>query len=92
MVRRKSKPKAVETSVLPALKELGAQKGIDPNILFDAIEDALILAYKRNFGSTGNVRVQLNRDDGTYHVYAQKTVTEEVTNEVGAGASHTEGL
>ena len=42
---------------MQAFEELGKEKGIAPEILFDAIEAALISAYKRNFGSAQNVRV-----------------------------------
>lgn len=82
MTSKKSKAKDEGQSFLEALKELGREKGIAPEILFDAIEAALISAYKRNFGSAQNVRVALNRDTGSYHVYAIKTVVEEVENDV----------
>jgi N utilization substance protein A len=49
-------------------------------VLFDAIEAALISAYKRNFSSAQNVRVALDRETGEIHVYARKTVMEEVTD------------
>ena len=78
-VKYKSK---ASPSFLGALNELCAQKGIEPTIMFEAIESGLILAYKRNFGSAGNVRVAINREDGTYHVYAVKTVVETVEDEV----------
>lgn len=82
MASRKNKAKETEQGFLEALKELGREKGIAPEILFDAIEAALISAYKRNFGSAQNVRVALNRDTGSYHVYAIKNVVEEVENDV----------
>ncbi len=82
MSSKKSKAKDEGQGFLEALKELGREKGIAPEILFDAIEAALISAYKRNFGSAQNVRVSLNRDTGSYHVYAIKTVVEEVENDV----------
>ena len=81
MVRKTSKAKATSPSFLPALKELCAQKGIDSAMLFDAIEVALVTAYKKNFGDKSKVRVQINRDDGTYHVYAIKDVVDTVRND-----------
>ncbi|MDR3563759.1 MAG: transcription termination factor NusA [Negativicutes bacterium] len=59
-----------------AFEQLGKEKGISPEVLFDAIEAALISAYKRNFSSAQNVRVALDRDTGEIHVYARKTVVE----------------
>ena len=59
--RSKAKAKKEETGFLDALKELAAEKGVEEEVLFDAIEAALISAYKRNFGSAQNVRVVLDR-------------------------------
>jgi len=64
---------------MQAFEQLGREKGIAPEILFDAIEAALISAYKRNFSSAQNVRVALDRETGEIHVYARKNVVEEVT-------------
>ena len=80
--RSKAKAKKEETGFLDALKELAAEKGVEEEVLFDAIEAALISAYKRNFGSAQNVRVVLDRHTGAYHVYAIKTVVEEVFDDV----------
>lgn len=80
--RSKAKAKAQEPGFLEALKELAREKGVEEEVLFDAIEAALISAYKRNFGSAQNVRVVLDRTTGTYHVYAIKTVVETVEDDV----------
>ena len=82
LATRKSKPVDYAAGFLDAIKDLGKEKGIAPEILFDAIEAALISAYKRNFGSAQNVEVVLDRDKGSYHVYAVKDVVEEPENEV----------
>ena len=67
---------------MEAFREVGREKGIAPEVLCDAIEAALISAYKRNFNSAQNVRVSLDRLTGSYHVYAIKTIVETVENEV----------
>ena len=67
---------------LEALKEVGKEKGIAPEVLFDAVEAALVSAYKRNFNTASNVRVYLERATGDFHVYAQKKVVEKVENKV----------
>ena len=84
MAARRSKAKATaqEPGFLEALKELAREKGVEEEVLFDAIEAALISAYKRNFGSAQNVRVVLDRTTGAYHVYAIKTVVETVEDDV----------
>lgn len=62
---------------LEALDQLAREKGIDKEVLLEAIEAALISAYKRNFNSAGNVRVDIHRDTGEVRVFARKNVVEE---------------
>lgn len=64
--------------LITALADLCKEKGIDKDVILDALEAALIAAYKRNFLSAQNVCVDLDRDTGKIAVYAQKTVVEEV--------------
>ena len=82
MARKTTKAKDNGQEYLTTLKELGKEKGIDEEVLFEAIEAALISAYKRNFGSAQNVRVTLSRETGHYHVYAIKTVVEDPEDEI----------
>lgn len=84
MASRKEKENKTDNdrNFLEAVHELGKEKGIESEVLFDAIEAALISAYKRNFNAAQNVRVALDRQTGKYHVYAVKTVVEEVMDEV----------
>ncbi len=67
---------------LTAIDDLGKEKGIAPEVLFDAIEAALISAYRRNFGSGQNAHVRIDRTTGEVDVYAHKTVAREVTDPV----------
>ena len=80
--RKTTKAKDNGQEFLTTLKELGKEKGIDEEVRFEAIEAALISAYKRNFGSAQNVRVTLSRETGHYHVYAIKTVVEDPEDEI----------
>ena len=82
---KSKKAKAAEDKdrgFMAAFRELGMEKGINPEILFDAIEAALVAAYKRNFNAAQNVRVTLDRTSGQYHVYAIKTVVEEAEDTI----------
>jgi N utilization substance protein A len=63
-----------------ALDDLEREKGIQKDSLLEAIEAALISAYRRNFGSAQNVRVAINRDSGEIRVFALKTVVETPTD------------
>ncbi|TEB06743.1 hypothetical protein Psch_00275 [Pelotomaculum schinkii] len=68
----------MNTEFLEALKELEKEKGISVDILLEAIEAALLSAYKRNFGSLQNARVHIDRETGDFKVYTQRMVTEHV--------------
>lgn len=48
---------------MEALDELEKDRGIDKEILIDTIEQALLTAYKKNFGSAQNVRVEIDRKE-----------------------------
>lgn len=67
----------MSSDLLDALTALEKQKGISREILVDAIEAALVTAYKRNFNQAQNVRVDLNLGQGTIKVYSRKDVVEE---------------
>lgn len=71
----------MNTEFIEALEELEKQKGISMDILIDALEAALISAYKRNFGSLQNVQVYIDRTTGEIRVYARKTVVEAVEDD-----------
>ena len=45
-----------------ALEELSIEKGINKNYLLDAIENALVTAYKRNFNSSENVKIVIDEE------------------------------
>ncbi|MDA8066436.1 MAG: transcription termination factor NusA [Thermaerobacter sp.] len=66
--------------LLNALDQLERERGISKDVLIEAIEAALISAYRRNFNSAQNVRVAVHRDTGEIKVYARRTVVEEVND------------
>lgn len=67
---------------IEALREIVKEKGISEDLLFSTIEDALVSAYKKNYGSSPNVKVVMNRENGDINVYSQKKVVEEVTDNI----------
>ncbi len=83
-IKRRKKGKQEEDKageLLRALADLCAEKNIDRNFILDALEAALMAAYKRNFASAQNVKVDLNRTTGEVRVYAEKTVVEEMEDQ-----------
>ncbi len=67
---------------IEALLEIEREKGISKEIIFDALESALISSYKKNFGSSQNVLVEMDRETGKVKVYATKEVVDVVEDEL----------
>ena len=63
-----------------ALEDLEKEKGIKKEYLLESIETALVTAYKRNFDSLENVKVEMDKKTGATHVYSVKEVVKEVEN------------
>lgn len=63
---------------LNALEAVSSDKGIDKEVLIDAIETALLSAYKKQFAHSEDLRGVVNRKNGEMGVYAVRTVVEEV--------------
>ncbi|MBR2840241.1 MAG: transcription termination/antitermination protein NusA [Bacilli bacterium] len=70
---------------MKALNDLAEEKGIDKDVIFDAMELALTSAYKKNYHSLSNVRVDINRETGDIKIFSYKTVvfSEEFEKEDG---------
>jgi N utilization substance protein A len=66
---------------IQALDDIEKDKGISKEVLIDAIKTALVSAYKKDFGSKDNVRVDISTDAGEVKVFSRKEVVEEVENE-----------
>ena len=60
-----------------ALNQIEKEKGIDKEVIFEAIETSLVSACKKNFGTSQNIKVVINRETGDVACYAQKEVVEE---------------
>ena len=68
----------MNNELLQALRDLEKERGIDFDVLVEAIEAALISAYKKNFGANQNVNVNFDQLSGEFKVYHRKDVVEEV--------------
>ena len=62
-----------------ALDAMESEKGIDRNIIIEAMEAAMANAYKKNEGIS-NVKAKVNGDTGEIKLYTYKTVVEEVND------------
>lgn len=73
----------MSAELIQALDQLEKEKGIEKNVLIEAIEAALISAYKRNFGSTQNVKITIDQQTGDVRVFALRKVTSTPDSENG---------
>ena len=75
--------KAIDNKeLILALEDLEKEKGIKKEYLLESIESALVTAYKRNFDSSENVKVVMDRKTGATYVYSVKQVVEKVNNSI----------
>ena len=78
----------MNNELLEALTILEKEKDISKDTLLEAIENSLITACKNHFGKSDNIKVNINPETCEFHVYAEKTVVEEVEDpvlEISAG-------
>ena len=66
---------------IKAVDLVAKEKCISKDIIFEAMELALASAYKKNFDSKTNVRVDVNRDTGDIKVFSVLNVVEEISEE-----------
>lgn len=67
--------------LIDALSTIEKEKGIDKEIIFTAIENALVSACKKNYGSNQTIKADINRENGEISVFALKEVVEEPEND-----------
>ncbi len=75
---RKTATQKGNPELIEALNAIEKEKDISKEILLEAIENSLVAACKNEFGKTDNIRVNLDRETGEFHVYQDKVVVEEV--------------
>lgn len=63
--------------MIEALKQLEREKQIDPDTVLEALESALASAYKRNYGGTTEVRVEIDPQTGQIRVFSQEWIERE---------------
>src|SRR5207249_12093990 len=67
--------------LINVIEQIGREKGIDKEILFGALESALLSASRKTLGPADNVRMHIDRKSGDLRVYCRKKVVEEVTDD-----------
>jgi len=67
-------------ALIAGINQVATDKGLDREVIFQAIEAALVSAYRRNYGSVANVTAEVDRTSGDMHVFAEREVVEDVMN------------
>lgn len=65
---------------IEALNQIEKDKGIDKEVLLEAIEISLVTACKNHYGTAQNIKIDIDRNNGEVSVYAEKLVVEEVVD------------
>jgi len=69
-----------EPTLRESLRALQGERAIPFEMLLEALEAALLSAYKRNFGAEANAIVSIDRDTGEYKVYHRRLVVDDVAD------------
>ena len=64
--------------LVKAINLIEEEKKIKADVIYDALELALATAYKKNFDSKTNVKVEINRDNGMIKVFSYMVVVPEI--------------
>jgi N utilization substance protein A len=64
------------SALYQSIEILGREKGIDPEIVVSAVEDAIALATRKYYKTVENMRGEMDRETGEIRAYVYKTVVE----------------
>ena len=62
------------------IEALAKEKGIEPDVIITAIEDAVLTASRKYYKSTEDLRTKFNHDTGQVELFAVRHIVEEVTD------------
>ncbi|HKC98047.1 MAG TPA: transcription termination/antitermination protein NusA, partial [Methylomirabilota bacterium] len=72
---------AMNRELITVIEQIGREKGIDKEILFEALESALLSASRKTLGASDNWRMHIDRKSGDLRVYCRKKVVTEVADD-----------
>ena len=70
----------VKSEFMIAITQLAAEKNLPREVVLQAMEAALVSAYKKDSELAGNIVVQIDRETGNHHVFLERIVVQEVTD------------
>jgi N utilization substance protein A len=69
-------------SIYQSIEILSKEKGIDPQIVIDAVKDAMLVAARKHFRTTEDLVAAFNDTTGALEIYGVKKVVESVQDPV----------
>lgn len=72
----------MKSEFLLAFNQICSERGLPPEVVFDALKTALVSAYRRNanMSSAQNVTVEIDPNNGQAEIFVEKEAVEEVRN------------
>jgi N utilization substance protein A len=69
-------------SIYQSIEILSKEKGIDPQIIIDAVKDAMLVAARKHFRTTEDLVANFNDQTGALEIYGVKKVVEDLQDPV----------
>jgi len=71
----------MKNDFIVAINQVCAERGLSKDVVLKAVEDALISAYRKDFGYVADISVELDSSTGGARLFAEKTIVVEVLDE-----------
>jgi N utilization substance protein A len=71
----------LKSEFVMAINQICSERNLPQEVIFEAIETALVSAYKKNFSSSSNIKAEIDFTTGEPHVYEERIVVEEVEDD-----------
>ena len=75
-------------NIYQSIEILSKEKGIDPQIVLDAVKDAMMIAARKHFRTVENYEADFSDKNGGIRLFAVKTVAERSTIVPTPSATH----
>lgn len=69
---------ATKNDFIVAIAQICTERGLSKETVLNAVEQALVSAYKRNYGGSANITAKIDPSSGKVKIFAQKTVVDNV--------------
>lgn len=69
---------ATKNDFIVAIAQICTERGLSKDTVLHAVEQALVSAYKRNYGGSTNISAKIDPNNGKVKIFAQKTVVDNI--------------